>query len=359
MNTLYYRVSTRTDFETAARGIFDLLVINQNQFENHPRFLHVEIDGHINDLGEFDDDMLKLQQEFGEDFLLQFFTKISFPLLIKKNPKKQINDIPKELKIYDLKQNSLLSELQIANYYNTEFILEKDVYRYLEKVANMLKKYEKLDSYKVNIEKENYDEFGLLMHWQSYMKDLIVELFNSFTTGNLISNAAMTRSLIECYVYVSIIKKERNPLLLQDWFLFNLINGAKRYGDNVREALNSNLKELYVDYEDLQSKFKKGNTNNWLSTVITKKNITFKDACDYLDEDYLYKDFQEASCFVHGQDIKSKLNPFFSYSSIYGKLYTMMFYVFKSLFLFELSAELKDEIDSLEFELIMLGEDYL
>lgn len=38
MNTLYYRVSKNTNFETAAREIFDLLVETQQQFENQPRF---------------------------------------------------------------------------------------------------------------------------------------------------------------------------------------------------------------------------------------------------------------------------------------------------------------------------------
>ncbi|EAC5507218.1 DUF5677 domain-containing protein [Listeria monocytogenes] len=359
MNTLYYRVSKNTNFETAAREIFDLLVETQQQSENQPRFLHVEIDGHLNELNEFDNDMLKLQQEFGEMFLLQFFTSIRFPLLTKKNPKKQINDIPKDLTIYDLKYKNPAHKLQIENYYNTEFVLEKDVYVFLEKVSNLLKKYEKIDNYKNNIENEEYDKFGLLVHWQSYMKDLIVELFNSFVNGNLISNAAMTRSLIECYVYISIIKKERNPLLVQDWFLCNLINGSKRYDDGTREILINTLKELYDGNEDMQSRFKKGNTNNWLSTVIAKKNITFRDACEYLEEDYLYKDFQEASSFVHAQDIQTKLSPFFSYSSIYGKLYIMIIYMFKALLLFESSSVLKEEIAGLELELLILGENFL
>ncbi|EAC3243345.1 hypothetical protein ACR87_09245, partial [Listeria monocytogenes] len=250
-------------------------------------------------------------------------------------------------------------KLQIENYYNTEFVLEKDVYVFLEKVSNLLKKYEKIDNYKINIENEEYDKLGLLIHWQSYMKDLIVELFNSFVNGNLISNAAMTRSLIECYVYLSIIKKERNPLLVQDWFLCNLINGSKRYDNGTREILNNILKELYDGNEDIQSRFKKGNTNIWLSTVIAKKNITFRDACEYLEEDYLYKDFQEASSFVHAQDIQTKLSPFFSYSSIYGKLNIMIIYMFKALLLFESSSVLKEEIAGLELELIILGENYL
>ncbi|HHP9127148.1 TPA: DUF5677 domain-containing protein, partial [Listeria monocytogenes] len=331
----------------------------QQQFENQPRFLKVEIDGHLNELNEFDNDMLKLQQEFGEIFLLQFFTTISFPLLTKKNPRKQINDIPNDLTIYDLKYGNPAYKLQIENYYNTEFVLEKDVYVFLEKVSNLLKKYGKTDNYKINIENEEYDKLGLLIHWQSYMKELIVELFNSFVNGNLISNAAMTRSLIEGYVYLSIIKKERNPLLVQDWFLCNLIIGSKRYDDGTREILNNTLKELFDSNEDIQSRYKKGNTNNWLSTVIAKKNITFRDACEYLEEDYLYKDFQEASSFVHAQDIQTKLSPFFSYSSIYGKLYIMIIYMFKTLLLFESSLVLKEEIADLELELIILGENYL
>ncbi|MBC1243141.1 hypothetical protein HB800_04185 [Listeria welshimeri] len=359
MNKIYYKVSKLENFEVAARKIFNLLVEAQNQFENESRVLKVDIDNHLNELGQFDDDMLRLQQEFGELFLLPFFTEINFPLLIKKNPQKQINDIPEKFTLNNLKRETSLTELEIKNYYNTEFVLEKDVYLYLKKVSNVLKEYIKIDNYKINIDREDYDEFGLLIQWQSYMKDLINELYNSFINGNLISNVAMTRSLIECYVYISIIKKEKNPLLLQDWFFSNLIKGSKRYNEGNKELLNNTLAQFFEGYDILQSRLKKGNSNNWLSTVIPKKNITFRDACEYLNEDYIYEDFQEASSFVHGQDIKSKITPFFSYSSIYSKLYTMMIYIIKSLYLFDLSSELKEEIDDLEFELILLGKKYL
>ena len=69
MIALYHRVMRRENFEKAAKDLFDLLKGAQIQSPNCPRALFVDIDGHRNDQGGFDNDMYELQKEFGMGFL--------------------------------------------------------------------------------------------------------------------------------------------------------------------------------------------------------------------------------------------------------------------------------------------------
>ena len=57
---LYHRIMKRENFETAAQDLFQLLVNAQKREPNKPRILYVDIDGHRNEAGGFDRDMLEL-----------------------------------------------------------------------------------------------------------------------------------------------------------------------------------------------------------------------------------------------------------------------------------------------------------
>ena len=81
--------------------------------------------------------------------------------------------------------------------------------------------------------------------------------------------------------------------------------------------------------------------------------------CEYIEESEIYKDYENASSFVRGQDITTKLGPFTFYISIYSKLYTMTEYIFKSIRLFEVEESLEERMQELEEELLVLGETYL
>lgn len=96
---IYHRVMKRENFEVAAKALFRLLVNAQKQAPDQPRGLYVDIDGHRNKAGGFDNDMFELQVEFGMGFLAQFFEEVHFPLYSVKNPKQQNNDIPERLEI--------------------------------------------------------------------------------------------------------------------------------------------------------------------------------------------------------------------------------------------------------------------
>ena len=57
---IYHRVMKRENFEVAAKDLFRLLVNAQKQSPDQPRVLYVDIDGHRNKAGGFDNDMFEL-----------------------------------------------------------------------------------------------------------------------------------------------------------------------------------------------------------------------------------------------------------------------------------------------------------
>ena len=75
---LYHRVMRRENFEKAATDIFNLLKSAQTKSPNAPRLLFVDIDGHKNDQGGYDNDMFELQKDFGLGFLAKYFYRSSF-----------------------------------------------------------------------------------------------------------------------------------------------------------------------------------------------------------------------------------------------------------------------------------------
>ncbi len=361
---LYHRIMRRENFETAANDLFHLLQNAQAAYPDKARILYLDIDGHRNAKGGFDEDMLELQKEFGMGFLLPYFTEIHFPLISLKNPKGQDNDIPEELVIENKRnrKDAGLDGLYIENYSNTEFMSEKDVYAYLKKVSSFLVKYNRESDYR-KVTGQGTDGHDILLSlWYDYLKDVINELFDAFIYGNLITTTAMTRALIESYVYLSIIKKEKDGKLLEHWFLCSTIARLKHSPQKGNGELYNSIKELCsltdIDFQEAYDRYAKGNENSWLTPVIDKKRITFRDACEFLGEERLYNDFQNASSFIHSQDIVSKIMPFTWYSSIYAKFYIMMIYIFKTISLTDAGGEMENEMKNLYTELAVLGKKF-
>lgn len=360
---LYHRVMRRENFEKAAKDLFGLIQLAQSKNPNEPRALYVDIDGHRNENRSFDDDMFELQSEFGLEYLLQFCTEIHFPLISVTNPKEQCNDIPQKLKIFNSKskQDNSLNELYIENYSNTEFMSEPEVFNYMKKVSDFLKEYNDLNLYYALQEKEDYDKDGWMNIWRNHMKDLIIELYNAFIYGNLISATAMTRSLIECYVYIKILITEKNPQLIEEWFLCSSMQKIKNLNENpnlIKNLVEDYCKNHEINFEEKWNFYSKSNNNSWLNTIISKKHISFRTACDYINEPEIYVDFQNTSPFVHFQDIENKINPFLFYETIYCKLSTMMIYMFKTIRLFPLESDMDNKIEKLESELLTLGDTF-
>lgn len=95
--SIYHVVAAEDDFETAAHDIFALLKETQERFPDWPRVLYLDIQGHLDDQGRFENEMVELQQEFLIAAMGKFFKALALPIIQVVNPEKQSNDIPDEL----------------------------------------------------------------------------------------------------------------------------------------------------------------------------------------------------------------------------------------------------------------------
>ena len=97
--SLYHIVRKEDDFERAAQDIFTLIREAQRKFPDWPRVFYLDIEGHLDDLGRFEPDMVELQQEFLIAALGKFLTALDMPLVSVINPEVQDNDVPDSLGI--------------------------------------------------------------------------------------------------------------------------------------------------------------------------------------------------------------------------------------------------------------------
>lgn len=250
-------------------------------------------------------------------------------------------------------------------------------YNYLEHFSEFLRIYQEQERWCRADQTAEDKEIDFMQLWYKHLKEIIIELFNNFIHGNLLSVAAMTRTLIECYVYISILIQEQNPKLKEDWFLCSLMKKVRDADslkstekDGIMEQIKTYCNVRGCDFSEVYGRFYEGeenknkkkkyiSDNEWLSDIIKEKSITFKKVCEYLGKDSIYKDYQALCTFVHGQDAYTKMLPFTFYSSIYEKMLLMSIYTFESIRLFEIDDELENTIQNLEEELYKLGEEYL
>lgn len=353
---IYHRVMRHENFEKAAKDLVSLVFNAETQNPGKPRILYLDIDGHRNEQGVFDADMFELQKEFGTGFLLPFLTEIHLPLGVIKNKKLQKNDVPEYLEIFNAnnEKDDSLERLCLKNYSNTEYQTEETVYAYLEKVSKFLNSYQELEMKYSLLPSEEYDPHNFLFQWRVHIRELCNELFNMFVTGNLFSAAAMTRTLMECYIYVRLLKEEKNPDLFEEWYLCGLIKSIPKNNEKGMNSVRELCEKWNKDPEEIIKCFEKGHENAWLHSLFPSNRISFFKICEYLNENELYKDYQWACTFVHGQDVRTKMNPFLFYSSIYYQLNIIMTYIFKAIQLFPVSEDIEDEIENLECELALL-----
>ncbi len=96
---VYHRVRANENFDGTVQMLLKLLREAQNRFPGKKRNLLLDIDGHLNDAGGYDNDMLELQTKFTVEVLLQFLSSISMPLGTIRNPRPQNDNIPDELNL--------------------------------------------------------------------------------------------------------------------------------------------------------------------------------------------------------------------------------------------------------------------
>lgn len=358
---LYHRVMKRENFEKAAKDLFNLLKSAQIKCPDQPRILYVDIDGHRNKHDGYDHDMFELQKDFGINFLGKYFTEVHFPLIEFKNTTSQCNNIPGKLEILQSKNHKdrSLDDLYIENYSNTEFMSQSDVYDYLKRVHTFLICFREFDfNYMINKEL-NTDAEVWITRWKNHISDLINELFTVFLYGNLISAAAITRTLIECFAYFSILSKEGNEFLIHEWYICSLCHSLGKNSEHAKKLVDQYCSTNNLDFNKKWNTYKDGQSpNKWLRQIIPTGKLNFETICNYLGDNHIYKDFQNVCAFVHGQDITSKLLPFTFYSSIYYRFQMMMFYIFRTIQLFPLNQYLEEQIDILTDDLFGLIEKY-
>lgn len=98
--SLYHVVRAQDTFEQAAQDLFALLNEAQSRFPDWPRSYYVDIDGHIDETGRFEEDFVELQQEFFFSTIAPFVSALELPLTGPlANPEPQRNDLPDELRI--------------------------------------------------------------------------------------------------------------------------------------------------------------------------------------------------------------------------------------------------------------------
>jgi len=76
------------------QDIYKLIKGAQKSQPDKPRKLFLDIDGHRNEAGGFDNDMFELICNFLLEAMVKYLTEISCPMYSISNPNKQINDIP-------------------------------------------------------------------------------------------------------------------------------------------------------------------------------------------------------------------------------------------------------------------------
>jgi hypothetical protein len=98
---IYHVVHEHEGFQQTAENLFALVNQAQAKFPNKRRVLRLDIDGHRNSQGGFDDDMFELQKEFLVMVLAPFLTEYHAPLFKGRNEKVQDNDVPERMVIRD------------------------------------------------------------------------------------------------------------------------------------------------------------------------------------------------------------------------------------------------------------------
>lgn len=235
---------------------------------------------------------------------------------------------------------------------------EPDVFNYLKRLHEFLIEYRSYD-FDCMISGDNEtSENSHFRLWKNHTSELIHELYNAFIHGNLLTVAAMTRTLIECFVYLSILLEDGNGYLIHEWYLCSLCVSLKDDLERLEKIFKEYCASNNLDFEQKWNDYHiKPSANKWLKDIVSGKP-TFKTICDHLNDDHVYQDFESACAFVHGQDIASKTMPFTFYVSICYRFNMMMLYIFRTIRLFPLSESLEIQTTELEDGLIFLLEKY-
>jgi hypothetical protein len=82
---IYHIVKSRDKFENSANEIYELVYSAKQEYPNEQIHLYVDIEGHKNKDGGFDNDMFELQTQFITGLILQYINSVTMPLGSTKN----------------------------------------------------------------------------------------------------------------------------------------------------------------------------------------------------------------------------------------------------------------------------------
>ena len=115
--------------------------------------------------------------------------------------------------------------------------------------------------------------------------------------GNYVAFSGAMRTMIENYVYFTLIKKYHKEEVWKDYFIWCLNIIYKKYPILAKnQALTDIANKMYEAYNLKPNSNTK--PNGWLERVTNKKKITFKDACELIDNK-VYEDYKSLSEYVH------------------------------------------------------------
>lgn len=127
---IYHVVYENEGLEESAKTIYELLCSAKEQGQNKPRILYLDIDGHTDKYGKFDEEMLELQQNLLLQTLLPYFEEMHTPILDVKNTEPQKNDFPKEMIFIPNEEELIKQAKQIT--LSGGYIIEKIQKNYYE-----------------------------------------------------------------------------------------------------------------------------------------------------------------------------------------------------------------------------------
>ena len=235
--------------------------------------------------------MMEIQGEFILRFMMPFLSEVHLPLADAKNPCDQDNDVPQFFSVFNAGapngESDLLRNLYIENYANTEFSSEEPVLAFLEEVSGFL------DEIRFSYPDARRDEssptcLDWRSFWRAYTIDLCVELFDGFLLGNLITVAAMTRTLIESYGYMLVFDNSVDSSVVAKWLLCSLFQFSNGLSGNQKEESLCRVRAFCdawgLDYVEMEKDLSRKDRNAWLSALTGKKRTSFFDVCVYVED---------------------------------------------------------------------------
>lgn len=78
------------------------------------------------------------------------------------------------------------------------------------------------------------------------------------------------------------INDRKNPQLIEEWFLCSSMQ-KKNLNENpnlIKNLVEDYCKNHEINFEEKWKFYSKSNNNSWLNTIITKKHINFRTACE-------------------------------------------------------------------------------